>query len=465
MAQAADRNDADLVADVRAGNAASFGLLFDRWFGPVLAAAEDMLGDQTEAARVATDTFQSVWLHLDELADPDGFGAWVLLTSRTFARQRRDGRDPSADGHAGPVFANSDELRRAVAKVLVRRQVPALGQPVPAAAAGPARDHEGDPDTVVPVDAGQPPELAVAGTATDRLHRYHWAPAEPASGMAERILSFRPSVGTVVAVAIMLLGSVIWLISRDDSSEIDGSRPAPLFSPAGPTTIDGAAARSGNGAAAPGGVGVAPGSLPPDPASPAPTAIPDEEAAPAGGRTVKVATVVPRSVATTPARRGTTVSAPGRPTPVATVSTVPTTSGTPRTEDQPSTTATTAAPSSVTSTVSTARTTTEPTTVTTGRTTTTAEPTTATSRVVTTTTTAQSTTVTTRGIVTTTTREGTTTSTSARVTTPTTRATTVTTDAPTTTARPPSTSALAPATRVTASSTTAAPATTVDPLV
>lgn len=445
MADGADRKDADLVVDVRAGNAESFAALYDRWFGPVLGAAQDIVGERAEAARVATDTFQSVWLHLDELADPDGFGAWVLLTSRTFARQRQAERDPSAVTPSGTLFDNEDELRRAVAKVLCRRQVPALGEKVRVSAGGGGDDQQPmagpEPDPVAEV-----PEMAF-----DRIHRYHWAVTDPAPGMAERIRTFRLSPGTVVALAIVLLGSVIWLVSRDDTSEIDGGRPAPLFSPASPTTIDGAAARAegGGGEAAPGAEATPPGSAAPDPATPAPT----DAVAPAESRKVKVATVLPRAAGTTPSRRGTTVA----PTTAVPIATVP---GTPQTDRPPSTT-TTVAPSSSATTASTARTTTTAevtSTSTTARTTTTARGGS--------TSTSGSTTTTGRGAtttsgVTTTTRTGSTTTTDAptttRVTTSTTRATTTTTDAPAT-SRPATTSALAPAARVTASSTTVTPA-------
>lgn len=418
MADGADRKDADLVVDVRAGSAESFAALFDRWFGPVLGAAQDIVGERAEAARVATDTFQSVWLHLDELADPDGFGAWVLLTSRTFARQRQAERDPSAVTPSGPLFDNEDELRRAVAKVLCRRQVPALGEKIRVSVGVGGAEPEPmagtEPDPVV-----EPPEMA-----SDRLHRYHWAVADPAPGVAERIRTFRLSPGTVVALAIVLLGSVIWLISRDDTSEIDGGRPAPLFSPASPTTIDGAAARAGNGAAVPGTEATPPGSVAPDPAAPAST----DAVAPAESRKVKVATVLPRAVATTPSRRGTTV-APATAVPVTTVP------GASPTERPPSTT-TTVAPSSSATTASTARTTTTArggSTTTSGATTTTGGGSTTTSGA----------TTTTQG-GSTTTRAGSTTTT-ANVTT-------------TTRATPTSTSAPASTTRVSASGTAATPA-------
>ncbi len=454
MADGADRKDADLVVDVRAGNAESFAALYDRWFSSVLGAAQDIVGERAEAARVATDTFQSVWLHLDELADPNGFGAWVLLTSRTFARQRQAERDPSAVAPSGPLFDNEDELRRAVAKVLCRRQVPALGEKVQVgAAAGPA-----DPEPMAGPEID--PMAEVPEMAFDRLHRYHWAVTDPAPGVADRIRTFRLSPGTVVALAIVLLGSVIWLVSRDDTSEIDGGRPAPLFSPASPTTIDGAAARAGNGgAAAP--EATPPGSVAPDPASPAPT----DAVAPAESRKVKVATVLPRAVATTPSRRGTTAV----PITAAPITTVP---GTPQTDRPPSTT-TTVAPSSSTTTASTARTTTtagSTSTSTTARTTTTARGGSTSTSGATTTTGGGSTTTTGRGPtttsgVTTTTRGGSTTTTASvtttrATTTPTTRATTTTTDA-VTTSRPATTSALASATRVTASSTTLTPAVSV----
>lgn len=459
MADGADRKDADLVVDVRAGSAESFAALYDRWFGPVLGAAQDIVGERAEAARVATDTFQSVWLHLDELADPDGFGAWVLLTSRTFARQRQAERDPSAVAPSGPLFDNEDELRRAVAKVLCRRQVPALGEKVRVGAGAGRADPE--PSAGSGPGPGSDPVAEVPEMAFDRLHRYHWAVTDPAPGVADRIRTFRLSPGTLVALAIVLLGSVIWLISRDDTSQIDGGRPAPLFSPASPTTIDGAAARAGNGgAAAPGAEATPPGSVTPDPATPAPT----DAVAPAESRKVKVATVLPRAVATTPSRRGTT-AAPATAVPITTVpiTTVP---GTPPTDRPPSTT-TTVAPSSSATTASTARTTTtagSTSTSTTARTTTTGRGGSTTtsgsgSGSGSTTTTGRGGSTTTSG-VTTTARGGSTTTTATvtttrATTTPTTRATTTTTD--TATSRPATTSGLASTTRVSASSAAATP--------
>ena len=460
MADGADPRDGDLVADVRAGNAASFAPLFERWFGPVLGAAQDLVGERAEAARVATDTFQSVWLHLDELADPDDFGAWVLLTSRTFARQRQAERDPSVAAPSGPLFDNEDELRRAVAKVLVRRQVPALRttaevpDPVPAAvgAASASPPVRFEPPAVEP--AGSEParfEAAAAEAApelaSDRVHRYHWGPAEPSLGLADRLRSFRLSPGTLVALAIVLVGSVIWLMSRDETSQIDGGRPAPLFAPAAPTTIDGAAARADSAGGAPvGGSGVASASVPPDPASPAPTGA---AAAPDGSRKVKVATVVPR--ATTPAKRAT--AAPSAPATTAT-----TVSVVPRTDSQPSTTPT--VPPSSATTATTARTTTTAgsTGATTARTTTTTRPaSTTTASTARTTTTAGSTTASTAR---TTTTRATTVSTTATSQPATTRATTTTAS---TTATSASTTASTRATTTTIRATTASTAATSQP--
>ncbi len=442
MADRADRRDADLVVDVRGGSAASFSALFDRWFGPVLGAAQDIVGEQTEAARVATETFQSVWQHLDELADPEGFGAWVLLTSRTFARQRLAERDPSAPAPSGPLFDSEDELRRAVAKVLCRRQVPALGEM--------ARVRAGtggaDPDLLSAQGAGPGPGAELPELATDRLHRYHWAVADPAPGVADRIRTFRLSPGTVVALAIVLLGSVIWLINRDDSSEIDGGRPTPLFSPASPTTIDGAAARSDNGVAVPGGEATSPESVAPDPVAPAPA----EAVAPSESRKVKVATVLPRAVATTPSRRGTT-AAPATAVPITAVS-ITTVPGSPP-ADRPSSTTATVAPSSSATTASTARTTTTAeaaTTSTTARTTTTARGGSTTTTAGVTTTTRGGSTTTTAGATTTTTRAGSTTTDGVT----TTRATASTTEA-VTISRPTTTPTVTSTTRATTGSTAA----------
>ena len=469
MADGADRKDADLVVDVRSGEIDSFALLFERWFVPALTAAEDILTARADAARVAADTFQAVWLHLDDLADPEGFGAWVLLTSRTFARQYLVERVPGAITPSEPLFQDVDQLRRAVAKVLVRRQVPALcGAPAPsgpvyelavASSSGPVAASGGtadrlpspppDPALSTPAPAMVPADVGI-DLAPVRVHRYAWSGGESTLSLGERIRSVRLSPGTLFAVAIVLVGSLIWLVSRGDASGAEVERRVPAFAPAGPqASVDGAAARSNAvtpGVAPGGGIGPA-ASVTPEPATTGPTTT-----LPAtSGRKVKTVAVLPRS--------GVTTTSGGRartPVPVTVTTIVPRAVASP-TEAAAATTQAPATDRTTRSTVATTTSTTARTTTTAGDSTTSTTARTTTSTTGRTTTTADGTTTSTTARTTTSTTGRTTTSTTGRTTT-TADGSTTTTARPTTstTARPTTTTTARPTTTTTARTTTTA---------
>ncbi len=125
------RSDAELVDGVRRGEDFAFGRLFERWFGRVLGVAQDILGDPQAAAEVATDTFHALWYHLDRLDDPEGFGAWAVETSRTFAYQRLASPVDRDQTTPVPTLATAPDAAAAVAVALVARGLPSaagLGQ-------------------------------------------------------------------------------------------------------------------------------------------------------------------------------------------------------------------------------------------------------------------------------------------------------------------------------------------------
>ena len=121
------RSDAELVEGVRRGEDFAFGRLFERWFGRVLSIAQDILGDPQAAAEVATDTFHALWFHLDRLEDAEGFGAWAVETSRTFAHERLGA--PTVDDRERnppvPLLTSAPDAAAAVAVALVARGLPA----------------------------------------------------------------------------------------------------------------------------------------------------------------------------------------------------------------------------------------------------------------------------------------------------------------------------------------------------
>lgn len=131
------RSDAELVDGVRRGEDFAFGRLFERWFGRVLGVAQDILGDPQAAAEVATDTFHALWYHLDRLEDPEGFGAWAVETSRTFAQERLGTPADREEATPLPILAAAPDAAAAVAIALVARGLPSaagLGQALPSAA-------------------------------------------------------------------------------------------------------------------------------------------------------------------------------------------------------------------------------------------------------------------------------------------------------------------------------------------
>jgi RNA polymerase sigma factor (sigma-70 family) len=105
MAQ--ERDDADLVLAVRAGDGDAFGILFDRWFDRVWDVAWHVVRDREVAAEVAQDVFLVAWQRNEDLREPAALGGWLLRTSRNRALNRleRERRTTPAGGTEDPVMA------------------------------------------------------------------------------------------------------------------------------------------------------------------------------------------------------------------------------------------------------------------------------------------------------------------------------------------------------------------------
>ena len=152
------RSDAELVDGVRRGEDFAFGRLFERWFGRVFGVAQDILGDPQAAAEVATDTFHALWYHLDRLEDPEGFGAWAVETSRTFAHERLAAPGDREEAVPVPMLATAPDAAAAVAVALV---------------AGAQAEHLG----LEALDQGPHGRGVAAAAAPDQFRVVHPAPA------------------------------------------------------------------------------------------------------------------------------------------------------------------------------------------------------------------------------------------------------------------------------------------------
>ncbi len=170
------RSDAELVDGIRRGEDFAFGRLFERWFGRVFGVAQDILGDPQAAAEVATDTFHALWYHLDRLEDAEGFGAWAVETSRTFARERQAAPADREETAPVPLLATAPDAAAAVAVALVARGLPsaagladglhgAAGATIGASAAGAAGPAPAPAGFAGAVPAGPSPAGFAGGTA------------------------------------------------------------------------------------------------------------------------------------------------------------------------------------------------------------------------------------------------------------------------------------------------------------
>jgi RNA polymerase sigma factor (sigma-70 family) len=80
------RDDAELVAAVRAGDHEAFGPLLERWQPSILRLCRRLLGPDSQAEDVAQEAAVQAFLGLARLADPARFGAWLQAIAANQAR-------------------------------------------------------------------------------------------------------------------------------------------------------------------------------------------------------------------------------------------------------------------------------------------------------------------------------------------------------------------------------------------
>jgi len=105
--RATPRTDEDLVAAVRRGNDAAFGVLFERYRRRLIAFAAGMVGDHGRAEDITQEVFISALRRLRATDAPIAFKPWIYEIARnacidTFRRSRRTD-EVSLDVEEGPV--------------------------------------------------------------------------------------------------------------------------------------------------------------------------------------------------------------------------------------------------------------------------------------------------------------------------------------------------------------------------
>lgn len=80
--------DADLVRAAQKGDAASMGLLLERYRASLYRVAIQMLGDTTEAQDAVHDTFLIAMRKIDQVRDPLAIGGWLHVVVRNVCRMR-----------------------------------------------------------------------------------------------------------------------------------------------------------------------------------------------------------------------------------------------------------------------------------------------------------------------------------------------------------------------------------------
>jgi RNA polymerase sigma factor (sigma-70 family) len=106
--QAAELNDADLVAESLSGNREAFARIVERYQTLIASLAYSATGNLGRSEDLAQETFVSAWKQLAELRDPAKLRPWLCSIARFLISKdlRRQGRDPA---HAAESLEAVDE--------------------------------------------------------------------------------------------------------------------------------------------------------------------------------------------------------------------------------------------------------------------------------------------------------------------------------------------------------------------
>lgn len=114
---------AELVIAARTGDRDAFGELFERFERSVFAIALRRLGDYGEAQELCQNVFVQALLKLDQLREPECFGAWIRSIAHRMAINRAVQRSP--DLAAEPAVleaAGADDVTPLINVLAVERR-------------------------------------------------------------------------------------------------------------------------------------------------------------------------------------------------------------------------------------------------------------------------------------------------------------------------------------------------------
>jgi DNA-directed RNA polymerase specialized sigma24 family protein len=132
-------SDAELVEAARRGDAASLGLLLERYRAPLYGLSLRILGHGSEARDAVHDTFLIALRRIDELREPSAVGGWLHAVLRNARRMRL--RADQGELPSGSRLATSPGAPRAVRRrvhrpagstregVALRPRIERLGRP------------------------------------------------------------------------------------------------------------------------------------------------------------------------------------------------------------------------------------------------------------------------------------------------------------------------------------------------
>jgi len=122
------QNDRALVQAAMAGDKAAYGRLYDRYAPLVRAVCYDRTGNLADAQDLAQDVFLRAYQRLEQIRDPERFGAWIVQAARYRCSEWRRGKSrqrrrdaerakvaPAMTSPSDPI--ESDELRAKIARL------------------------------------------------------------------------------------------------------------------------------------------------------------------------------------------------------------------------------------------------------------------------------------------------------------------------------------------------------------
>jgi len=107
--------DAELVAETLAGDREAFGRLYDRYAALVRAVVGGVARDYAMVQDLAQESFLRAYRKLEQLRNPERFGAWIVGIARQVARERkrslRRDRHQFVAGNCLEMESSADDLK------------------------------------------------------------------------------------------------------------------------------------------------------------------------------------------------------------------------------------------------------------------------------------------------------------------------------------------------------------------